>query len=275
MSKVRSPRLYTPALMPSRFARRVVPKVDGREKGAFAGALYKQRGRFERAHQGTIFLAEVGELSPDAQVRLLRVLQEKEIERVGGQESIKVDIRIVAATHRNLESMMAAGTFREDLYFRLMVFPIAVPPLRERRSDIPALVDHFIRKKSREMGFKGAPVVAPEAMARLMEWYWPGNVRELEYAVERALILNKGDTLYFEDIQSRSPEKKEARTPVSEPDILAFDSVVKQHLEQVLAVTGGRINGPGGAAELLKLNPSTLRQKLRKQGIPFGRKTRK
>ena len=133
----------------------------------------------------------MGELSQDAQIRLLRVLQEREIERVGGREPIKIDIRIIAATHRNLESMLSEKTFREDLYFRLRVFPITVPPLRERKSDIPALVDYFIRKKTREMGFSGTPVVAPDAMKRLTEYQWPGNVRELEHSVERALIMSR------------------------------------------------------------------------------------
>ena len=246
-------------------------ELFGHEKGAFTGALHQQRGRFERAHGGTIFLDEVGELPLDAQVRLLRVLQEKEIERVGGSRPIEVDIRILAATHRDLETMLAEGTFREDLYFRLKVFPIEVPPLRERKSDIPALVDYFIRKKSREMGLRGHPVVSPEGLSRLMDWSWPGNVRELEHAVERALILKKGDSLDFDDVRPRVRHPAPVETLTRTTDALELDAVLREHLSRVLGLAGGRINGPGGAAELLNINPSTLRQKLRKLGLPFGR----
>jgi len=158
------------------------------------------RERIERAHGGTLFLDEVGELPPEAQVRLLRVLQEKEIDRIGGSEPVKVDIRVIAATHCNLETMVAGGRFREDLYFRLKVFPIAIPPLRDRRADIPALVQYFVLKKSREMKRGLVPSLAPGAMDHLMGYRWPGNVRELENAVERALILNQQGPLASKEI---------------------------------------------------------------------------
>jgi len=255
-------------------------ELFGHEGGAFTGALSQKRGRFERANKGTIFLDEVGELQPEAQVRLLRVLQEKEIERVGGTEPIKVDIRIIAATHRDLEAMISDGKFREDLYFRLKVFPIPIPPLRERMGDIPSLVQYFLQKKSREIGLKDIPSVAPDGLERLIAYPWPGNVRELENAVERALILSKGNPLAFHDISV--PLKSEphvgfrgASEPYSELQCehsLALDTVVSGHIRRVLDMAGGKVGGKGGAAQMLHINPSTLRKKMKKLGVPFGRK---
>src|SRR5208337_1657067 len=154
-------------------------ELFGHEKGAFTGALTDRRGRFERADKGTIFLDEVGELPLQAQVRLLRVLQEKEIERVGGSQPIKVDIRIISATHKSLEGMVRDGLFRDDLYYRLGVYPIWLPPLRERRADIPALARYFMAKKAHEMGLHTIPILAEGAIDRLLQYDWPGNVREL------------------------------------------------------------------------------------------------
>ena len=165
-------------------------ELFGHEKGAFTGAHSRKRGRFERAHGGTLFLDEIGELPIAAQIRLLRVIQTKEFERVGGAETVKVDVRIIAATHRNLEKMVEAGTFREDLWFRLSVFPVVIPPLRDRKPDIPALVNHFIEKKCHDMKLSYRPVPAPGAMERLLTYHWPGNVRELENIVEREIIHN-------------------------------------------------------------------------------------
>jgi transcriptional regulator with GAF, ATPase, and Fis domain len=156
-------------------------------------------GRFERASGGTIFLDEIGKLPHQAQVRLLRVLQEGEIERVGGTETIKVDIRVISGTHRNVEKMVREGSFREDLYFRLKVFPIALPPLRERRADIPVLVQHILKKKAQALGLHSMPILAPGVMERLLAYPWPGNVRELEDVIERALILSDGKLLEFLD----------------------------------------------------------------------------
>jgi transcriptional regulator with GAF, ATPase, and Fis domain len=225
----------------------------------------------------------VGELQPEAQVRLLRVLQGKEIERVGGTEPLKVDIRIIAATHRNLEGMIRDGNFREDLYFRLKVFPIPIPPLRERRGDIPSLVHYFLQKKSREMGLADIPAVAPDGLKHLMTYPWPGNVRELENAVERALILSKGEPLAFHDIgvslKSGSPLDfggAFVRDPkLQHEDSLALNTVISGHIRRVLDMAGGKVGGNGGAAQILHINPSTLRKKMRKLDIPFGRKPKK
>ena len=253
-------------------------ELFGHEKGAFTGALSQKRGRFERGEGGTVFLDEVGELRPQAQVRLLRVLQDKEIERVGGTKPLKVDIRVIAATHRDLESMIEAGTFREDLYFRLKVFPIVIPPLRQRRGDIPSLIHYFIAKKTRNMGLTRIPSLAQGAIERLMAYSWPGNVRELENAVERAIILSKGAPLAFEDLQGRaegehSLEERPGILRGQDMTTLALDELVARHIHHVLAMTGGKVGGKGGAAQLLQVNPSTLRKKMRKLGIPFGRKS--
>ncbi len=249
-------------------------ELFGHEKGAFTGAITTKKGRFERADGGTLFLDEVGELKPEAQVRLLRVLEEKVIERVGGVQPVPVDTRLVAATHRDLEAMVRAGTFREDLYFRLRVFPITLPPLRERREDIPALAHHFVQKKVREMGLGDPPTIAPAGMAALMDYGWPGNVRELENAVERAVILASGP-LQFEDLRAPSGVRRanDGRAPTRQSG-LALDAVVREHIEAVLRLTRGRVAGEHGAATLLGVNPSTLRKKMRKLRIPFGRTAR-
>ncbi|MEN6318312.1 MAG: sigma 54-interacting transcriptional regulator [Syntrophaceae bacterium] len=248
-------------------------ELFGHEKGAFTGALFQKRGRFERAHGGTIFLDEIGELAPGAQVRLLRVIEEKEIERVGGTETLRMDIRVIAATHRNLETMLKEGKFREDLYFRLRVFPIVIPPLRDRRADIPALVQHFMMRKSREMGLAEIPSLAPGAIDKLMRYHWPGNVRELQNAVERALILSKNKPLCFDDLGEIGHKAATgSNLPTDEGDSLGLEQFVSKRIMRALELTGGRVGGEKGAAKLLKMNPSTLRTKMRKLGIPFGRK---
>jgi len=249
-------------------------ELFGHEKGAFTGALFQKRGRFERAAGGTIFLDEIGELPLEAQVRLLRVLQEKEIERVGGTETIKVDIRVIAATHRNLDQMLAEGRFREDIYFRLRVFPITIPPLRQRPEDIPVLTQHFIRKKSREMKTLKIPSLAPGALDRLMQYTWPGNVRELENAVERELIVSKGAPLSFDDLGTKFPAAagiQPKRNIVQPKDTLELNTTISKHITEVLNICHGRVEGKEGAARLLNVNPSTLRKKMKKLGIPFGR----
>lgn len=253
-------------------------ELFGHEKGAFTGALARKRGRFERANGGTIFLDEIGELPPEAQVRLLRVLQEKEIERVGGSETFRVDIRVIAATHRDLEKLLADGKFRGDLYFRLRVFPIAIPPLRQRPEDIPTLLQHFIQKKSREMKLGPVPTVAPGVLDRLTKYRWPGNARELENTVERELIVSKGGVLSFNDIYTETktsfPECVIGPEPSTE-DTLALDDVMARHILKVLKLCNGRVEGEKGAARHLQIHPSTLRKRMKKLRIPYGRKAAK
>ncbi len=249
-------------------------ELFGHEKGAFTGAVSRKRGRFERADTGSIFLDEIGELPPQAQIRLLRVIQNKEIERVGGEKPIPVDIRIIAATHRNLEALVKAGTFREDLWYRLNVFPITVPPLRHRLSDIPALVNYFIERKSRQMNLKTHPVLAPGAIERLQSYHWPGNVRELENAVERALIRSQTaleEPLGFEDFPPSALNYELPKINNHPPKNLNLDEITRQHIRTVLHMTSGKIQGKEGAAALLGVNPSTLRNRMRKLKIPFGR----
>ena len=247
-------------------------ELFGHEKGAFTGAVTRKRGRFERADGGTIFLDEIGELSAEAQVRLLRVLQDKSIERVGGTDTIQIDIRVIAATHRNLEQMLAAGQFREDLYFRLRVFPIVIPPLRQRSEDIPALVQHFIQKKSQEMKLSVTPTIAPGALERLTSYGWPGNARELENAVERALIVSRGAPLAFKDIDTRTVSAmRQKRVHISPETVPGLDTVMTRHIRRVLELCNGRVEGERGAARLLKIHPSTLRKRMKKLGVPFGR----
>ncbi len=246
-------------------------ELFGHEKGAFTGAFFQKRGYFERADKGTIFLDEIGELPLPVQVRLLRVLQFKEIQRVGGVDPIRVNIRIIAATHRNLEQMVAQEQFREDLWFRLNVFPVFIPPLRQRKEDIPELVSHMVVKKSRELNLPGTPLVTSSAVKRLSEYEWPGNVRELENMIERALILRKGekigiDTLFPGDAAMPAIVRPEASV------VLGIDELLKQHIQAVLIQCAGRVQGPHGAAKLLATNPSTLRNLMNRLGVVYGRK---
>jgi transcriptional regulator with GAF, ATPase, and Fis domain len=247
-------------------------ELFGHEKGAFTGALTQKRGRFERADKGTIFLDEIGELPPQAQVRLLRVLQHREIERVGGTKPIPVDTRVIAATHRNLQEMVKSGQFREDLWFRLNVFPITIPPLRDHPEDIPALVDYFLRKKSQELRITRQITVAPDVMAQLQTYQWPGNVRELQNIIERALIRDTDGCLRFDDLIRPLQSSDDRLLAETDQQILPLDEVNARYIRQVLERTHGKINGPGGAAELLDIHPNTLRKRLAKLGIPYRRK---
>ena len=233
---------------------------------------------FELAHGGTILLDEVGDLPAHAQSALLRVLQEKQFRRVGGTKPVKVDVRVIAATNRNLESLVREGSFREDLWFRLNVFPIIIPPLRERKPDIPDLVHHFILKKARDMNLGRIPLILPGTMEGLMSYHWPGNVRELENIVERALIrmraLHPKKPLGVEDFLPDQPAP--LHPPVNRPwggsgVGLPLDDAMRDHIEATLRRAGGRVQGPGGAAELLQVKPNTLRHRMRKLGIPFGK----
>jgi transcriptional regulator with GAF, ATPase, and Fis domain len=257
-------------------------ELFGHEKGTFTGAVSRRRGRFERAQGGTIFLDEIGELPSSAQVRLLRVLQEKTVERVGGSDRVGVDIRVIAATHRDLANMVREGAFREDLYFRLRVFPIDIPPLRERRGDIPELVQHVILKKAKEMKRGAIPHLFDSAMDRLTAYDWPGNVRELENVIERAMITAQEDELNFPGLEVPSgpslprpaADTIQSPKPAANPsESMLLDDVVSGHIRRVLEITRGRVEGEGGAAAILGVHPATLRNRMRKLGIPFGRRT--
>ncbi len=249
-------------------------ELFGHERGAFTGAIGTKRGRFERANGGTIFLDEIGELSPEAQVKLLRVLQDKEFERLGGSETLRVDVRVIAATHRNLPAMIAEGRFREDLWFRLNVFPLAIPPLRERREDIPALLAHLVARKCRQLHLGTPPTADAATLAQLQAYEWPGNVRELENLVERTLIVSSGRRLSFPQLAAHIPAAPARPTVGHEPkptDFASLDQVVGDHIRTAMRLARGRIQGPDGAAELLGLNPNTLRARMVKLGIPYGR----
>lgn len=243
-------------------------ELFGHEKGAFTGATKDHKGRFERASGGTIFLDEVGELPHAAQVRLLRVLQNQEIERVGGVRPVKVDVRVISATHRNLEAMVAQGSFRKDLWFRLNVFPVTVPPLRQRKGDIPALVRHFVGVKQQELKLSAAAAVDDIALGRLVAYDWPGNVRELQNVVEREMILRPGGRLLFDGLVpvGDTGEVVAAEKPRVEP----LDVVTRRAMERALKAAGGRVQGRGGAAELLQVKPNTLRARMKKLGVDFG-----
>jgi transcriptional regulator with GAF, ATPase, and Fis domain len=245
-------------------------ELFGHEKGAFTGALSQKRGRFERADKGTIFLDEIGELPLQAQVRLLRVLQSKEIERVGGVKTVPLDIRIIAATNRNLEEMVGQREFREDLWFRLNVFPILIPPLRHRKEDIPALLQHFISRKAKELNLPAVPTVAPGAIDFLMNYSWPGNVRELGNIVERAMILNPIGPLTFAHM-NLGGSTTDASPPASTEQPADLDTVIYRHIREVLSLTNGKVNGSDGAAAILGVNPSTLRNRMKKMGIVYGK----
>ncbi len=247
-------------------------ELFGHERGAFTGAVSRVRGRFERANGGTIFLDEIGDLPLAAQVRLLRVLQFKEVERVGGRQSLKLDIRVLAATHRDLGEMVTEGRFRGDLLFRLDVFPIHIPPLRERPGDIPALVRHIITLQRRELKLADLPVLADGAMEQLLAYGWPGNVRELQNVLERALIRQPDAPLTFDELEGRG-RPQPGPTPSTPTTTLTLDETLASYLRALLQQTDGRINGPQGAAALAGVHPSTLRGKLRRHKIPFGRGT--
>jgi formate hydrogenlyase transcriptional activator len=261
----------------------VESELFGHEKGAFTGALARRKGRFELAHGGTLFLDEVGELPLDLQAKLLRVLQERELERVGGSETVRVDVRVLAATNRNLVEMIAQGKFREDLYYRLNVFPLALPPVRERAGDIPILAHAFLRRFARQAGRRLAGFT-PEAMQRLEGYRWPGNVRELQNVIERAVILAVGPTVGPEALPDLGPavpglpvalalRDPGPGSPVGEPQRAfvraprAIDEVERDYVARTLAETEWIIEGDRGAARRLGLHPNTLRSRLKRWGL--------
>ncbi|MGB9079700.1 MAG: sigma 54-interacting transcriptional regulator [Desulfuromonadaceae bacterium] len=237
-------------------------ELFGRERGAFTGSDARQIGRFELASGGTIFLDEIGEMPIDLQSKLLRVIQDGEFERLGSPRTIKTDVRIIAATNRDLDVEIKSGRFREDLFYRLNVFPIMLPPLRQRKDDIPLLVNHFVAKFNKKIG-KKIDAVSKDTLNALQEYHWPGNVRELESVIERAVIISQGSVLQILD---RFDSICTAESPVG-GQIKALVELEHDHILQVLRKVGWRIEGKNGAAGLLGLNPSTLRARMRKFGI--------
>jgi DNA-binding NtrC family response regulator len=239
-------------------------ELFGHEKGSFTGAIDKRTGKFELANGGTILLDEIGEMPVDLQVKLLRVLQEKEIEPIGSRSPVKVDVRVIAATNKNLEKEVAEGRFRLDLYYRLNVFPIELPPLRERIEDLPVLVDHFINIYNRKSG-KRITGLSDKALKSMMTYDWPGNIRELEHLIERSVLLAKGTVI--EEISIPTIQKKETASVNKSYSLKTIHENERDYIIEVLKKCNGRIWGIGGAAELLNLPPSTLKSRMKKLGI--------
>ena len=239
-------------------------ELFGHEKGAFTGAVATRAGRFEAAHGGSLFLDEIGELGIEVQAKLLRVLQDGTFERVGSARTLHSDVRVIAATNRDLDRAMTEGRFREDLYYRLSVFPITLPPLRARREDIPLLVWSVINRRQRVLGRQIADV-PKRVMQSLTAYDWPGNVRELENVIERALILSRGSTLHVEDLAG-GPAPAAAHV-ASSFSLRPLDDVERDHIRGVLERCGWRVNGNGNAADVLRLHPNTLRFRMKKLGI--------
>lgn len=235
-------------------------ELFGHEKGSFTGAIHQHIGRFERAHEGTIFLDEIGEMPLELQVKLLRVLQEGELERIGNPMTIKVDVRVIAATNRDLLIEIDKGNFRQDLYYRLNVFPIKVPPLRDRKEDIKYLVHQFVSKTGKRIG-KSIEKVPKKIISELKAHNWPGNIRELENVIERAVITSSGNELALSNIFFKTDVQTDAEFEGS------LEQVEKKYILQTLESCGWKIEGPGGASSILGINPSTLRSRMNKHGL--------
>jgi len=242
----------------------IASELFGHEKGAFTGALQRRQGRFELAHSGTIFLDEIGELPADTQIALLRVLQERQFERVGGTRVIPTDVRIIAATNRDLAAAIATGTFRADLYYRLNVFPIHVPPLRERKEDIPMLVEYFVKRYA-EKARKQINKINKNTLKLCQSYPWPGNIRELQNIVERSVILCTGDTFWIDEawLSGQNAPRPESSRPLTEN----LRSYEKQIIETALAASKGKVAGSNGAAAKLGIPPSTLHLKINQLSI--------
>jgi transcriptional regulator with GAF, ATPase, and Fis domain len=244
----------------------VESELFGHERGAFTGAVQQKKGRFELANRGTIFLDEVGELPLESQVKLLRVLQEQEFERVGGIQTVRVDARVIAATNRDLGAEVERGAFRSDLLFRLNIFPIRVPSLRDRRDDIPILARHFVREFASRMG-RPVDRIDARALDQLVAYKWPGNVRELANILERAVILCDGPVL--QSAHLGLPSSRAAA--IASDDVVSLEEAERRHILKALERTGGVLAGPKGAAALLGVNRSTLWSRMRRLGIePLG-----
>ena len=240
-------------------------ELFGHEKGSFTGATERRIGKFEQAEGGTIFLDEIGEMSLDLQVKLLRVLQEKEIDRIGGKSTVRVNIRIVAATNKDLEKEVSEGRFRIDLFYRLHVFPLISPPLRDRKEDIPLLTKYFISLYSSKVA-KSITGVSEELLAEMMSYSWPGNVRELEHFVERSVLLSQGNTLQWIPLPKFAPKQSSAPATGNQ-NLKTMEENERDYILLVLEKCGGKVSGPGGAAECLNLPVSTLNSRMKKLGI--------
>jgi formate hydrogenlyase transcriptional activator len=261
----------------------VESELFGHVKGAFTGAIERRIGRFELAHGGTIFMDEIAELPLETQAKLLRVLQEQEFEPVGSSRSLRVDVRVIAATNRNLREAVEAGLFRSDLFYRLNVFPVEIPPLRERRSDIPHLVAFYVSRFSKRFG-KKVDAVSRESMEHLVNYSWPGNIRELQNVIERAVILSVDPILRLDrDLMPATQSPKGIETPGSDATdqphadvkgpkaLLTLDEVERNHILAALEHSAGVVDGPNGAARILNLHPNTLRHRMKKLGIKRSR----
>jgi formate hydrogenlyase transcriptional activator len=249
----------------------IASELFGHEKGAFTGALQRRLGRFEAADGGTIFLDEIGELPQETQIALLRVVQEREIERVGSNQSISIDVRVIAATNRDLEAAVAAHTFREDLFYRLNVFPLRLPSLRERKDDIPLLVEYFVERYAKKAG-KRISHIKKKSLDLFQAYDWPGNIRELQNVIERAVILCDGETFFVDEtwLQRKSNEPSggaHVRPGVLTKDRKEFADRERKTIEEALAACGGRVSGPGGAAAQLGIPAQTLDSKIVNLGI--------
>jgi transcriptional regulator with GAF, ATPase, and Fis domain len=242
----------------------IASELFGHEKGAFTGAVQRRQGRFELAHSGTIFLDEVGDLPLETQVTLLRVLQERQFERVGGNRILTTDVRVIAATNRDLPAAIAEGTFRSDLFYRLNVFPIEVPPLRKRKEDIPILVEYFVKRYAEKAG-KQIRTIDMNTLELCQSYSWPGNIRELQNIVERSVILCSGDIFWIEKAWLVSPEP--ARQELPSPLLDTLQNQEREMIEAALAECKGKVAGPEGAAARLRIPRSTLDWKIKQLKI--------
>jgi formate hydrogenlyase transcriptional activator len=240
----------------------ILSELFGHEKGAFTGAMQRRLGRFEMADGGTIFLDEVGELSPDTQVALLRVLQEREFERVGGEQPIQVDVRVIAATNRDLNAAVAHGRFRQDLLYRLNVFPIEVPPLRERKEDISMLVEYFVRRYAKQAG-KNIRSIDQKTLDLLQSYAWPGNIRELQNVVERSIILSSTDVFSVDELWLSKRTPPQVSRSETLPTLNFGQRTEREIIEAALTETRGRVSGPSGAAAKLRIPSSTLETRIK------------